>query len=244
MRLCLAGLNSIRELTYPLLKDIPFVLESFYYMRDYEIPLIEKAELFLLDSGAFTFMSNSKKAVDWDEYLTRYIDFIKQYNVRHFFELDIDNVVGYKEVLRLRNRLEKETGRQCIPVWHKSRGIDEYKASCETHKYIAIGGLVTKEISRAEYPLLKNLVTYAKQKGVQVHGLGFTERDIYDYGFYSCDSTTWNMVSRYGKIYRFTGDRIVVATPSGKRIKKELYAEGEAHNVREWIKYQNYLRRF
>ena len=224
MKLCLAGLNSIRELTYQILPEIPFILESFYYVRDYELPLIKSAELFLLDSGAFTFMSNCKKAVDWDEYLTRYINFIKQNDVKHFFELDIDSVVGYREVLRLRRRLEDETGKQCIPVWHKSRGIDEYKAICETHGYIATGGIVTKEITRYEYPILKKLVSYANARGVKVHGLGFTEKNIYEYGFYSCDSTTWNMISRFGKIYRFTGDRIVVATPKGKSINKSMYA--------------------
>jgi hypothetical protein len=244
MRLCLAGLNSIRSGTYEILPEIPFILESFYYVRDYQIPLIHSAELFLLDSGAFTFMSNSKKAVDWDEYLDRYIAFINEHKVKYFFELDIDAVVGYDEMKRMRARLERETGRRCIPVWHKSRGIDEFKKLCADYDYIAIGGIVTKEITREEYPQMKKLVAYARQNGTKVHGLGFTEKDIADYGFYSCDSTTWNMVSRFGKIYRFTDGRIVVATPKGKKIDKSKYVEGEVHNIREWIKYQNYLRQF
>lgn len=244
MRLCLAGLNSIRSGTYEVLPDIPFILESFYYIRDYQIPLIHSAELFLLDSGAFTFMSNSKKAVDWNEYLDRYIAFINENKVKYFFELDIDAVVGYDEVKKLRARLERETGRRCIPVWHKSRGIDEFKKLVEDYDYIAIGGIATKEITRDEYPQMKKLVAYARQNGTKIHGLGFTEKDIGDYGFYSCDSTTWNMVSRFGKIYRFTDGRIKVVTPKGKKIDKSKYIEGEVHNIREWIKYQNYLRQF
>lgn len=244
MKLCLAGLNSIRQGTYGILKDIPFILESFYYIRDYQIPLIHSAELFLLDSGAFTFMSNSKKAVDWNEYLERYIAFINKNDVKHFFELDIDAVVGYERVKELRRKLEAGTGKKCIPVWHKSRGIEEFKKHCAEYDYIAIGGLATKEITREEYPLMKKLCAYAKQNGTRVHGLGFTEKDIGAYGFYSCDSTTWNMISRFGKIYKFTGDRIVVATPKGKKIDKSKYIEGEVFNIKEWIKYQNYLRRF
>lgn len=244
MKLCLAGLNSIRQGTYAILKDIPFVLESFYYIRDYQIPLIKSAELFLLDSGAFTFMSNSKKSVDWDEYLEKYIDFINKHDVKYFFELDIDAVVGYERVLELRRKLEQGTGKKCIPVWHKSRGIEEYKKLVANYDYIAIGGIVTKEITRDQYPLMKKLVAYANQNNTRVHGLGFTEMNIADYGFYSCDSTTWNMISRFGKIYKFTGDRIVVATPKGKKIDKSKYIEGEVHNIREWVKYQNYLRRF
>lgn len=244
MKLCLAGLNSIRRLTYPILKDIPFILESFYYIRDYQLPLIKSAELFLLDSGAFTFMSNQHKTVNWNEYLDRYIEFINKYDVDHFFELDIDVVVGYNEVIKLRQRLERETGKKCIPVWHKSRGIEEYKKLCEEYKYIAIGGIVTGEIEKSEYPVMKKLVAYANSKGVKVHGLGFTERHIENYGFYSVDSTTWNMVSRFGKIYRFTGNKIVVATPRNKAMDKSKYEEGEVHNIKEWIKYQNYLRRY
>lgn len=244
MKLCLAGLNSIRQGTYGILKDIPFVLESFYYIRDYQIPLIHSAELFLLDSGAFTFMSNSKKAVDWNEYLERYIQFINENDVKYFFELDIDSVVGYERVKELRRKLENGTGKKCIPVWHKSRGIEEFKQLCEDYDYIAIGGLATKEITRDEFPLLKKLCAYARQKRTRVHGLGFTEKDIGEYGFYSCDSTTWNMVSRFGKIYKFTGDRITVVTPKGKKIDKSKYIEGEVFNIKEWIKYQNYLRRF
>lgn len=227
----------------PNITDSKYILESFYYFQDWQIPLIKKSEMFLLDSGAFTFMSG-KKSNDFDGYLTRYIKFKKNYDVKYFFELDIDSVVGYDEVKRLRERLEKETGKKCIPVWHKSRGIEEFKKIVNDYDYVAIGGIVTKEITRDEYPLLKKLCAYAKQNGTRVHGLGFTELNIAEYGFYSCDSTTWNMISRFGKIYRFTGERIVVATPKGKKIDKSKYIEGEVYNIKEWIKYQNYLRRF
>ena len=32
----------------------------------------------------------SSKPVDWDGYLSRYIDFINRHDVQHFFELDVD----------------------------------------------------------------------------------------------------------------------------------------------------------
>ena len=244
MKLCIAGLNSIRQGTYAVLKDVPFVLESFYYIQDYQIPLIHSAELFLLDSGAFTFMSNSSTAVDWNDYINRYADFINTHDVKHFFELDIDAVVGYERVKELRRDLENKTGKQCIPVWHKSRGIDEFKKLTEKYKYIAIGGIVTKEITKTEYPMLKKLCAYARQNGTKVHGLGFTPSDVEKYGFYSCDSTSWNAISRFGTIYKFTGSKIKNVTPQGKKVDKSKYVEGEVHNIREWIKYQNYLRQF
>lgn len=244
MKLCIAGLNSIRAGTYALLKDVPFVLESFYYIKDYQIPLIKSAELFLLDSGAFTFLSNCKQKVVWEEYVDKYSEFINKHDVQYFFELDVDPVVGYGKVLELRRRLENNTGKKCIPVWHKSRGIDEFKKSVAEYDYIAIGGIVTKEITRSEYPLMKKLCAYARQNGTKVHGLGFTPIDVQDYGFYSCDSTSWNAISRFGSIYRFDGGKVVKVTPAGKKVDKSRYVEGEVHNIKEWIKYQNYLRQF
>jgi len=230
------------------LKDIPFVLESFYYIRDYEIPLIKSAELFLLDSGAFTFMENSKKAVDWDEYLQRYIDFINKHDVKYFFELDIDAVVGYERVLELRRKLEQGTGKKCIPVWHYNRGKEEFIRMCERYSYVAVGGLVdkgtTSSYARSLWKYFPWFVNTAHKHGAKIHALGFTAASIADFGFDSVDSTTWNMISRFGKIYKFTGDRIVVVTPKGKKIDKSKYIEGEVHNIKEWIKYQNYLRRF
>ena len=244
MKLCIAGLNSIRQKTYELLNDVPFVLESFYYVRDYQIPLIKSAELFLLDSGAFTFMSNSKKTVDWDEYVDRYAEFVNKHDVKHFFELDIDAIVGYEKVKTLRGRLEKETGKRCIPVWHKSRGKEEFERLVNDYDYVSIGGIVTKEITDKEYPLIKQMVAYANAHNTKVHGLGFTPKDVKSYGFYSTDSTTWNAVSRFGKIYKFDGKKIINITPNNKRVNKHKYAEAEAHNLKEWIKYQNYLRSF
>ena len=117
MRLCLAG-------TFPAEKIVKeyhpeYVLESFFYIRPWQIEEIPKWKMFLLDSGAFTFMHGieaSSKPVDWDGYLSRYIDFINRNDVQHFFELDVDSIVGYDAVKRMRARLEAETGKQSIPV--------------------------------------------------------------------------------------------------------------------------------
>ena len=134
MRLCLAG-------TFPAEKIVKeyrpeYVLESFFYIRPWQIEEIPKWKMFLLDSGAFTFMHGieaSSKPVDWDGYLSRYIDFINRNDVQHFFELDVDSIVGYDAVKRMRARLEAETGKQSIPVWHRSRGLDEFKRLCRDY---------------------------------------------------------------------------------------------------------------
>lgn len=175
----------------PNITDSKYILESFYYFQEWQIPLIKKSEMFLLDSGAFTFMSG-KKSNDFDGYLTRYIDFIKKHDVKYFFELDIDSVVGYDKVKQLRKRLEKETGKKCIPVWHKSRGKDEFLKMCDEYDYVAIGGIVTKEITKDQYPFFTWFLNEAHKRGCKVHGLGFTSiADLPKYHFDSVDSTSW-----------------------------------------------------
>ena len=91
---------------------------------------------------------------------------------------------------------------------------------------------------------MKKLVAYANSKGVKVHGLGFTGQGVEKYGFYSVDSTSWNTISRFGTLYQFKGDKVVNVSPSNKKINKLKYEDGEVNNVQEWIKYQNYLRKF
>ena len=150
MRLYLAGLESYikskSDSAYNM--DIPnncYVLTSFYYVNDTVIEELIKTvgmDNILLDSGAFSFRMKGLKGEDIDEYINRYIDFINKWNIKYFFEMDIDmteeELVKVKEY---RKRIEDATGKKCIPVWHKTRGVKEWKDLCNNYNYIAIGGL-------------------------------------------------------------------------------------------------------
>ena len=243
MKLCLAGTSGVYENTRPILKDVPYILESFYYFRDFQKPLIHNADLFLLDSGAFTFMNAVKGKVDWDKYTDEYIAFINKYDIKHFFELDIDAIVGYDEVKRITAKIEKGTGKRVIPVWHKARGIEEYKRMVADYDYIAIGGFVINEIKRNEYPIIKKMVRYAYDKGVKVHGLGFTPKEVTQYKFFSVDSTSWQSSKRFGGFYKFDGKQMKSITPKNHGTKRDKQKEIEIITIKEWIKYQKYLNR-
>lgn len=222
-----------------------YYLESFYYLKyDFQIQMMNKCDMFLLDSGAFTFMNTKTKNVgNIDDYLTAYIEFINKHDVKYFFELDTDVVHGLSKVEQMRNRLERETGKQCIPVWHKSRGIEYWKMLCERYKYIAIGGFVTKEIKPFEYDNAIKMVKYAIQKNVKVHGLGFTSmKYLSKFPFYSVDSTSYKSGKRFGQFHHFDGKRIVSRKrPEGFRVKK--YADLDLINLRAWIEFQKYAER-
>lgn len=241
MKICLASTARTYPVNRDLLCEIPFVLESYCYIQDFQLPMIKSSKLFLLDSGAFTFMNNSKSKVNWDEYVNGYINFINRSGIDNFFELDIDSIVGYDAVKQIRKRIESQTGKKCIPVWHKSRGIEEYKRLVSQYSYIAIGGFAIKDIKQNEFESIKKIVRYAYEQGTKVHGLGFTPQNVTDYDFYSCDSSSWTTCRRYGKIYKFTGSKMICVNPKLMGTKRDKQPQIERIVLKEWIKYQKYL---
>ena len=222
----------------PYFKD--FILESFAYIKadDLLIPLIPYFKDFILDSGAFTFLSQ-KKHGDFDSYLKSYIDFINKYDIQKFFELDLDDIVGYKKVLEYRKRLESETGKKSIPVWHYSRGLELFDEMCEQYDYVAIGGMCTKEFPARKLKYLPALIRRAHQHGAKIHGLGFTRMSLLDKcHFDSVDSSSWTSGNRFGHIYKFKDGKLLkYDRPKGMRVKPR---ETALNNFIEWWKFQQY----
>lgn len=232
--------NGAYSLTHPLTHR-PLVLESFFYCRKNEVvpKLLPTLGGFLLDSGAFTFMQG-KTSVNWDEYTEEYAEWIKAHNIEHFFELDIDSIVGLKKVERLRSRLEQLTGKQPIPVWHKSRGKDYFLATCKDYRYVAIGGLVGNSDDVPDM-FMPWFITEAHKAGAKIHGLGFTRIEkLKQFHFDSVDSTAWLYGNRSGFIYVFDseiGNFRKIRKKQGQRLKSQ---EAALYNFNEWIKFQKW----
>lgn len=236
MKIFLAGIESSGKLIKT--EKPSLVLFSFASVNNFCVEYIRSKECkdYLLDSGAFTFM-NSNKTTNWQAYIDSYIDFINKNDIKHFFELDIDSIVGYEKVKQIRKYIEQKTGKKCIPVWHKSRGKEEFIKMCGEYDYVAIGGIVTKEIKKTEYKFFKWFITEAHKRGCKIHGLGFTPtKSLSEYKFDSVDSTNWLSGARFGSLYYFNGRYIQSKNFENKRAKKEI----SVHNLREWIKFQKY----
>lgn len=223
----------------------PYILESFYYCTDPDAErLIPYYGDFLLDSGAFTFMQGTKSAdIDWNEYIEKYADFINRNRVEKFFELDVDSVTGYEKVLTFRKRLESLTGKQCIPVWHSTRGIEEFRRMCDEYPYVALGGIVGKEWKQSAEGAIPSFISEAHKRGAKIHGLGFTKlQKLEEYHFDSVDSTTWTTGNRFGCIYYFDGRTIQKKeAPKGYRLSDSRLAA--VNNYVEWMKFQRYADR-
>ena len=244
MNIYLAGEHPVKNGQYANWNDIN-ILESFYYLRkNAQFPrLIKTFGNFLLDSGTFTFLS-SGKSVDFEAYLEEYAAFIKKWGVKNFFELDIDPIVGIKEVERMRTKLIDATGRKPIPVWHKNRGKEYFIEMCKNYPYVAIGGIVTKEFPIRVYEkMFPWFITTAHKYNCKIHALGYTHiKGLYTYKFDSVDSTAWLYGNCGGFLYKFDiGNNAMrqINIPAGKRLKPR---EAAAHNFSEWIRFMKYAR--
>ncbi len=198
---------------------------------------------FMLDSGAFTFMNSNPNVTknEMIDYMDRYCEFIKKNNIEHFIEMDMDIIFGYDQVLDWRKQIERTTNKQVIPVWHKTRGTEEYKKMCKTYNYVALGGFNTKEFLSSEYHALKQMVKWANRRGVKVHGLGYLRKDLLDWEFHSVDSATWvHRGARGGTKLLFNKSTQLINDDlrGAKKLKTDEIAR---FNLNETIKYQYWL---
>jgi hypothetical protein len=222
-----------------------YILDSFYYKSACEkvIKIIETDD-FLLDSGAFTFMSGAKTTKEeMNGYVNQYIDFINKHDIKYFIEIDVESIFGMKRVEGWRRHIESNTGKRVIPVWHINRGIEYWKGMVQDYKYVAIGGQVQKifNLNKTDYDNFKKMIQYAKAKGVKVHGLGFTKtKEMSEYQYFSVDSSTWKMGAILGRqIHKFSGRAMTVQRLENN--KKANFRKMIEHNFAEWCKYQKYM---
>ena len=204
MKVFLSALEASPEFYYinSKIDNYKYNLMSFYYIKKEEIfkEIIRKSELILIDSGAHSFQKGKK--VDWVEYTKKYAEWIKENDcdkILGYFEMDVDNIIGYENVLELRKILESVTDK-IIPVWHKNRGIEEFKKMCKDYqgKIIAITGFKNEDIQDHQYMMF---LKYAKKYNCKVHCLGMTRKKILDeVPFDFVDSSSWKQQAIYGRV--------------------------------------------
>ena len=230
----------------------PYVMESMKSIENWEIDYARDGEFELMvDSGAFTYLTNPKQrqkakagAIDWEEYAERYAEFVRDAGsaITHFVELDLDGIIPYSQVRKLRSTIERIAGRQCVPAWHPSRGKEEFLSMCDKYDYVSIGGLYD-EISEEWFQYLPWFIERAHERDAGIHGLGFTRwREAEKYRFDSIDSTSWLNGSKYAHIFQFNGDTLVQHRSDRRGRSNRLDAEERnRHNLREWARYARYM---
>lgn len=221
------------------------ILASYVNMPSWQYQYIAKYKNFMLDSGAFSFM-NSPKKIDWNEYVYNYCNFINKLNVKLYFELDIDNLIGLSEVEKLRNYINGHTKYKCIPVWHINRGKDYFINMCKNYPYVALGGLVQAgDKNRKKYDIyFKWFIKIAHLHDAKIHGLGYTSmQGLKKYHFDSVDSTTFLNGAKFGEIQIFENGTINKYHANNQKKLKFDYYHNTIHNFQEWIKFNNYAEK-
>lgn len=198
----------------------------------------------MIDSGAHSFQKGAK--VSWEDYTHEFARWIKQFdreNVVGYFEMDVDNILGYDRVQSLREILKSESGvpHKIIPVWHKNRGITEFKKMCDecAGHTVAITGFKNEDIKDDQYGMF---VKEAWNRGCKIHCLGMTRKDVlnkvpFDY----TDSSSWLQMAVYGKIGRRKVTREFSKT-NRNTVYLQSYLEAmkmQRHYYRRWRKVNN-----
>lgn len=223
----------------------PFVLQTFYDMRQWDDALIYRAittpDIFFLDSGAFSFM-NSGGNVDFEKYLLEYAKFVNKWDIQNYFELDLDVIIGVNETQKLTRKLEEITGKPCISVFHACRGVERWRQMTQKYRYVAIGASgITKECRWVKNKqALIALISIAHKNGCKVHGLGYTRLSNINnttVPFDSVDSSACLSGGRFATVYKFTGTKLLSKSIKGKSAGYKILNQ---HNIQEWIKMQKY----
>ena len=196
----------------------------------------------LIDSGAFTFQKGGTDKNKLNNYMNQYLKFVKKERnndlIKGFFEMDIDGIIGYDNVLEYRHKLFDLTDK-IIPVWHKSLGLEEYKKMCEDYEYISVSCVGNRDIKPENY---KHFVKYAHNRGTRIHGLGMTQRKILDkVPFDTVDSSSWQKIVRFGTYNKKKLSSEYIRNNRRKITQLEIldYLKFQEYYYNKWRNYHN-----
>lgn len=199
-----------------------FVLMSYHYLQGKPKNFLkERLEEFpdlkvFIDSGAHTFYQKmdeyrQKDEKFWDEYLTKYTEWVKE-NSEYIFacaNLDIEAIVGVDKVDEWNDKYFKpveESGVEVCYIWHSERGQDGWREMCRKHSYV---GLSYENDAQMTVQRLMSMVNVAKKTNTRVHGMALTQTEILArVPLFSADSTTWLVGQQYGELNWFDGRKM------------------------------------
>lgn len=245
MKVFLAATSSHGKFIFTRKLKIPYVLESYFYAKPWQMAYIRQPFVrdFMLDSGAFTMLSGkgfTKKRLD--KFVQGYINFINFYDVKNYIELDIDGVVGYPEVLRIRKVLERGTGIPCIPCWHNTRTKEDFIQTCKDYDYVSHGSAKIEFLAQENFQVLNWFADTAHAYGTKFHCMGFTQlKWLPHMHFDSVDSKSWKVGGMTGrKIFYFLDGEMKHVENKGMTAVT-TWQERDEQNLKAWIDFVNFM---
>lgn len=197
------------------------------FLRSMKFCLENNIRVFL-DSGGYTFHEINRKLAagkgvktfqnqdfSIETYTANYVKYLKAMygkNETFDFYVGIDSIKQAKRIYEDHKALEA-TGVCPIPVYHGDASMDWVQRYIdEGHRLIGVGldrlGKSNKFRLRQYY---STVLDYCAKRGVQCHGFAVTGDLMYEFPFYSVDSTSWVKAAAYGKIIDWRADKHRVA---------------------------------
>lgn len=206
---------------------------TYYYQKktDEALPRLKSeghTGIITIDSGAHSFFEQigvsvtgkkdkkGKKAEkDPYVYFKKYLEWAKLHydEFDYFVELDLQEIVGMQQVREWRRIMQEEgIADKMITVHHTCNDDEDYAELLQT----SVSGYIGIEGIRPDHEMLpyNKFLKQAYETGTKVHGFAFTRADLlYDFPFYSVDSSSWTTSIRYGVFQIFKSGRMRSCAP-------------------------------
>lgn len=175
----------------------------------------------MFDSGVVSWRSyratcekqkNSKalaKLCNEQEFIQLYVDHIKTncHNYELYMTIDLERVA--KNIFERHFKIEA-MGIKPVPVFHGDSTVDWIKKYADKgHDLIAIASWRTLRNGREQFRRYMDAVFGVSEKlKIRIHGLAFTALyQLFEFPFWSVDSSSWSRVAGYGGIMLFDPDK-------------------------------------
>lgn len=220
-------------------------LTSFQYKEAMKGKRPNDFKNFIADSGAFTAM-NAGKQID-QKYIDDYIKWINDFDIKNFIEMDLDEIIGFQETIKIRNYIERQTGKKPIPCWHFERGEKGWIDMCKQYDYVSISlsraTKTSKWLMSYKFEPLKWFMKIANQNGAKVHALGCNDLTLLKkYHFYSADSSVHSVGGRFGNVLYFKDGKLQnVNRQKAKRIDRKKV---DINNVKVMMEVMRYAEKY
>ncbi len=156
----------------------------------------------LADSGAFTMHTQGRpiSLAAYSEWLGR-----NRRDLAHYAVLDVINDPGATS----RNlALMEAVQLRPLPVFHGGSPWGVLESYCDSHPYVALGGLAAGADRAERLPWLGRAFTIAQRAGTALHGFAVSAwRELLDFPWYSVDASSWGQAHRYGTVPLFADGR-------------------------------------
>ena len=211
---------------------------------------LKKFKNVMVDSGAFSFMSGTETKIrkkDIQKFVEGYGKWLKDNKgyYDYFEEMDLDFLFPMDVIEGWRKFLEECAGKKCIPVWHINRGLDYWGQMVKDYDYVAVGGLVTGEITEME-KYAHFLIDIAHKNNCEVHGLGYTKTRLLKFiPWDSVDSSTWIFGGKRGTFFLFNKGKITTLKLGTFDKSSDIdYIKFAEINAQSWCAYARYIENY